>query len=799
MRKIIPAIFIFLLFIDNSITSSVVFVKTPFLNNIMSWLSYLGLGWIQALLSVLFILAGVFIMKDEKMAAAGKKGVYTVIAAGILSQVIKHLIGRPRPKVMDALGLTLGPSITPGFDAFPSGHATSAFAFAYALCSFYPWMRYPLYAYAVLVSISRIYVGAHFPSDVFAGMVLGVWTGHIVTTKGKDELKVMLRRYSIPVGIAVLSIFIFFYNLGSAGLFDVDEAVYAEATREMIVTGDWITPQYNYTNRYDKPVFFYWLMASAFRVFGVTEFAARFWSAVFGVLLTMMCYYFLRRMGHPKWGAITSLVFATSLEVILLAHASITDMTLTFFITSSLFCFFLGYIGGNDENNPPIPPPLNPLPQGEGRYERLPIIPPPVKGGGEACPELVEGGEGERSGFSGESNATRWWYWGFYLSTALAVLTKGPVGVALPAVIIFIFLILRGQLIQTLKNMHLISGAIIFLAVALPWYVIEIWINGWEYIDAFFIKHNVTRFTGVVSGHKGPVYYFIPVILLAFFPWSAFLPQAIYNYFPRLKQKGYIESKDSVILFAVIWFLVIFIFFSISRTKLPGYIAPLAPALAILVGRLWYGYMNPSDESSGRGGLKYSFIFLIIIGLVIAAGSGLMTTYLNDSEAMLKQFQEPVNWGNGLYYITVAIVFGMALFMLALWRHKKSMAFGIMAGMMTVVSCILFSYIIPVADKYLQATIRDFSRIAANGMGTDGNLVVYDLNKPSILFYAQRPVTILLPREKNKLTEVIESQKTAYIISKSSGIESFTGHPDLYILYEQRGYVLAANRPPVKQ
>ena len=752
MRKIIPVIFVFLLFIDNSITGSVVFVKTPFLNNIMSWLSYLGLGWIQALLSVLFILAGVFIMKDEKMAAAGKKAVYTVVAAGILSQVIKHIIGRPRPKVMDALGLTLGPSITPGFDAFPSGHATSAFAFAYALCSFYPWMRYPLYAYAVLVSISRIYVGAHFPSDVFAGMVLGIWTGRIVTTKGMDELKVMLRRYSIPVGIAVLSIFIFFYNLGSAGLFDVDEAVYAEATREMIVTGDWITPQYNFTNRYDKPVFFYWLMASAYKVFGVTEFAARFWSAMFGVALTLMCYYLLRWIGYPTWGAITSLIFATSLEVIVLSHASITDMTLTFFITSSLFCFFLGYTCNSRDTS--------------------------LK---EVSPVTVSG---------------RWWYWGFYLSTALAVLTKGPVGVALPAVIIFIFLILRGQLIQTLKNMHLISGAIIFLAVALPWYVIEIWINGWEYIDAFFIKHNVTRFTGVVSGHKGPVYYFIPVILLAFFPWSAFLPQAIYNYFPRLKQKGYIESKDSVILFSVIWFLVIFIFFSISRTKLPGYIAPLAPALAIMVGRLWDGYLNPEGEYSGRGALKYSFIFLIIIGIVIAAGSGFLTTFLNDSDTMLKQFQEPVNWGRGFYYISAVIASGLFLFILALWQHQRKIALGIMSGMVIVVSCLLFSYVIPIADKYLQSTLRDYSRIAANQMGTTDNLVVYGINKPSILFYAKRPATILLSSQRDKLTEVIESSGIAYIISKSSGIEYLTGHPDFYVLNEQRGYTLAVNKRP---
>src|SRR3990170_3879062 len=775
MIKIIPVILVILLFTDNFIAGSVEYFRFPFLNDLMSWLSYLGKGWIQALFCAFIIAIGLIIKKDEKIVNAGKKGIYAVAASGVLSQVIKHIIGRPRPKVLEAFGFTLGPSIIPGFDSFPSGHATSSFAFAYTLSTFFPWMRYLLYGYALLVCISRIYVGAHFPSDVFAGILLGTWTGRIVATNGIEGLKEVAKKYGPPIGIAAFSFFIFFYNIGSPGLFDVDEAVYAEASREMIETGDWITPQYNYTNRYDKPVFFYWLMASAFRVFGVTEFAARFWSAAFGVMLTLMCYYLLRRIGHPKWGVITALIFATSLEVIVLAHASITDMTLAFFITSALFCFFLGYMG-----------------RGKG-------------------------------GFG--------WYWGFYLSTALAVLTKGPVGIVLPGAIIFIFLILRGNFIQTLKKMHIVSGVLIFLVVALPWYIVETWINGWEYIDAFFIKHNVTRFTGVVSGHRGSVYYFVPVILIAFFPWSAFLPQILYRYFPRSRKRGAVDPEESLTLFSIIWFLVIFIFFSISKTKLPGYIVPLSAPLAIMAGRLWYEYIYPEShpecasdrkiplnppfskgeitppllEKGGKGGferafpvakgLKYSFVFLIILSLIIAGGAGLLTPYLTNSEAILKQFHEPVEWGYGLYYIAVVIASAMLLFLLALWRNRKGIAFGIMTGMVTVVSCIIFTFVIPVADKYLQSTIRDFSRIASAQMDADDKLVVYGLNKPGILFYAQRPATILLSREKDKLTEVIESPERAFIISKTSWIESLMGHPDLYVLYEQRGYSLAVNKP----
>ncbi|MCC6544297.1 MAG: phosphatase PAP2 family protein [Nitrospirae bacterium] len=763
MIRIIPAIFVILLFIDNIALESIEFVRSPYLKNIMSWLSYLGQGWVQVVVCFILIAIGLIIKKDEKIVNAGKRGIYAVAASGLLSQIIKHIIGRPRPKVLEALGFTLGPSILPGFDSFPSGHATSAFAFAYTLSTFIPWMRYPLYGYALLVCISRIYVGAHFPSDVFAGILLGIWIGRMVATRGLDDMKEVVKKYGPPVGIAAFSFFIMFYNIGSPGLFDVDEAVYAEASREMIVTGNWITPQYNYSNRYDKPVLFYWLMASAFSVFGITEFAARFWSAAFGVLLTLMCYYILRWLGHPKWGVITAVIFATSIEVIVLAHASITDMTLAFFITSALFCFFLGYIRGSAEKIP-------------------------------------------------------WWYMGFYLSISLAVLTKGPVGVVLPGAIIFIFLILRGDFISTLKKMHLVSGVLIFLVVALPWYIVEIQINGWEYIDAFFIKHNVTRFTGVVSGHRGSVYYFIPVILFAFFPWSAFLPQVLYKYFPRSRKRGVIEASDSVMLFSIIWFLVIFIFFSISRTKLPGYIAPLSAPLAIMVGRFWYGYIYPvchpelvsgslgegilkqvqNDRDgvfSGARYLKYSFAFMIILSLFIAAGAGFLPNYLADSKVVLKQFQEPVEWGYGLYYIAGVVASAAVLFLLALWRNRKGLAFGIMAGMVTVVSCILFSFVTPVADKYLQSTLRDFSRIASAQMGAEDKLVVYGLNKPSILFYAQRPATILLAKEGDKLNDLIEAPERAFIISKTSGIGSHAGHPNLYVMYEQRGYTLATNKP----
>ncbi|MBI5044196.1 MAG: glycosyltransferase family 39 protein, partial [Nitrospirae bacterium] len=149
------------------------------------------------------------------------------------------------------------------------------------------------------------------------------------------------------IGLIILSSLLFFHKLGSYTLFDVDEAVFSEAAREMIETGDWLTPKYNYINRYDKPVLFYWLMASSYLVFGINEFAARFWSALMGVFLITVTFLFAKRADNKIYGLLSGFILATSIEIIGLAHAAITDMTLTFFIATSLYLFFLAMEGQN--------------------------------------------------------------------------------------------------------------------------------------------------------------------------------------------------------------------------------------------------------------------------------------------------------------------------------------------------------------------------------------------------------------------------------------------------------------------
>lgn len=732
--------------LDHPARDLVASLKTPHLFKAMGWLSYLGKGWVQAIPCLVLLIAGLWMKKGPKMEEAGRKGLYSIATAGITVQIVKYLVGRPRPRVMDAVGLTLGPSLAGGFDSFPSGHAASAFAFASTLSFFYPKWRFPLYTYAALVSISRIYIDAHFLSDVFAGIFLGLWIGWVVTTKGIDEIKGMITGRGIILGIAALSLFLFFYKLGAPGLFDVDEAVFAESAREMVETGDWITPQYNYTSRYDKPALFYWLISSAYGLFGVKEFSARFWSATFGLALVILSYYFIRRTGRVRWSVLGALILATSLEVILLSHAAITDMTLTFFISLSLYSFFLGH--------------------------------------------------------AEEGNHKRWWRRGFYLAMSLAVLTKGPVGAVIPCLVVFLFLFFRGRIVEGLKEMRPLSGAVIFLIVALPWYVAEISVNGWEYIDAFFIKHNFTRYTGVISGHGGPAYYFIPVILLAFFPWSVFLPYGLVRSFQGVKRKGALASGESLILFSALWFLVVFIFFSLSKTKLPGYIAPLSPAVAILVGKAWDDYLSsastgiPANPSGGNRWFNASILFCILFGLSLGTGLTLAPKFLESSGQVLQFLNGPTEMG-GFYLLGGGIIGGMVLFLFTLWRNYRALSFGVLVLMMTFSTYAILNHLVPLADRHLQSPLKDFARIAGAELEKGGGeLVVYGLNKPSIVFYARRPAVVLASKEQDRLHEIINSPERVFIISRETAAENLSDHLNLTLIGRRGGYALLTNRPP---
>ncbi len=521
-----------------------------------------------------------------------------------------------------------------------------------------------------------------------------------------------LKSYYFPVLIA-LFLFISFYRLASVTLFDVDEAVFAEATKEMVNDGKWITPTYNGVNRYDKPILFYWLMAVSYKAFGINEFGARFPSAATGFLLCLAVFLFGRRAGSVWTGIYASTALALSLFYFVYSHAAVTDMTLTLFITLSLFSFFLS--------------------------------------GAEKT--------GSRPG-------TDWYLYGFYLFSSLAFLTKGLIGIVFPFAIAMIYMYAKERM-RGVRRIFSLKGFILFFIVSGPWYGAELAVNGEEFIRLFIIKHHFMRYTEVISGHRGPIFYYIPVLIIGLFPWIVFLPGGIRDALrgsrnnhagpivSASKSRSQNSSADgldrSATLLTFIWLSFVFVFFSFSTTKLPNYILPAVPAACLLIA---------SGISQRWGSWKrFEYAALAFLSILLAAGFIISGRYL----------PKPVIGGTGWVLIVAAILIAMAAagFYIA-FRRKES--YGALAAFMFAFLVVLSVKALPLANGYMQGALHKFSLYAKQTLPAGEKVIVYRINNPSIVFYSDHDVTEI--EDPAELAPLIKEGGRLLVIAKTRDLGS---------------------------
>ena len=195
--------------------------------------------------------------------------------------------------------------------------------------------------------------------------------------------------------------------------------------------------------------------------------------------------------------------------------------------------------------------------------------------------------------------------------------------------------------------------------------------------------------------------------------------------------------------------------------------------------------------------MGFSISLFAILGLLISVSLFLTPAFLEGSKRLPKFLDGPLEGLSALYMIAAGILIGTLLSLLILWRRRRVLSFGVMAFMMIFVAYILLARIVPVADQNLQSALKDFAKTAGVQLETaGGDLIVYGLNKPSIVFYARRPVIVLRSNQRERLNEVITSSKRFYLITKGSDIEGLLSRPDLYLIDQKRGYALLSNQPP---
>lgn len=277
-----------------------------------------------------------------------------------------------------------------------------------------------------------------------------------------------MRRYGWWLFWSLAALLLFFGN-GQLWITDSVESNYALTAKEMVLSGDWISPQIYGNYWYDKPVFFYWLTAAGFKIFGFNEFAARFFPALFGMAGLGLLVYAAKKLYGEKTAFWSGVILMTSTEFFLISKSVITDSTLFFFFSMALVFFYLGY-----------------------------------------------------------STQQKNYYYGMYTGMALATLTKGPIGFLLSGLIMVLFLVFtRGW--REIKNMKVFSGGLLFFLIAAPWYVAMYNLHGSAFIDQFFGTHNFLRATVSEHPRDNVFYYYTLVLLLALFPWSGLLPRFLWR------------------------------------------------------------------------------------------------------------------------------------------------------------------------------------------------------------------------------------------------------------------------------
>jgi 4-amino-4-deoxy-L-arabinose transferase-like glycosyltransferase len=460
---------------------------------------------------------------------------------------------------------------------------------------------------------------------------------------------------------------VWFGNLDYRKLVRPDEGRYAEIPREMVATGDWLTPRLNGIKYFEKPPLQYWATAAAYATFGQHQWTVRIWPALTGFAGVLLTWLVGVRLFGPMAGFYSALALASSLMYMVIGHLATLDMGLTSFMSLSM----AGLAIGLSDDRPP--------------------------------------------------SSRRRWILLAWAGMALATLSKGLIGIVLPLFVVGIYAIVERDFMLW-RRLHLLSGATLFAAIAAPWFV-AVSVANPEFPWFFFVHEHFARYLTQVHHRTAPWWYFFPLLAVGILPWLVSLGDALWQ---ALRQHSAQQFQPQ--RFLAIWAIAIFAFFSISSSKLPSYIVPIFPALALLIGGRLAAYRAST--------LRWHAVPMLLIGLFLMLFATLALRFAQSPQD-LPLYGEYVQWLRAAGVVACA----GALYAIYRWKRGK-----ILSGLVAVAFAALVAEQLALMGHDTLSPRTSFYKLAQQVkpyLGPKTRFYSVGTYEQTLPFYLKRTVTLV--------------------------------------------------------
>jgi 4-amino-4-deoxy-L-arabinose transferase-like glycosyltransferase len=495
-------------------------------------------------------------------------------------------------------------------------------------------------------------------------------------------------------GLCLLGALLYLAGLGSRDFWAPVEPRYAEIARVMFLKSEWIVPTVNGNLYTDKPILYFWLVLIFSKLAGmVNEWTARLPAALGGLGIVLATYTLAKDFYNSRTAMLAAMALATSARVIWESRWAHLDTLFTFFFTLSMLFAARAFL---------------------------------------------------RKGNPSEIIAA-------YAFIALATLTKGLIGIVLPALILLSFMVIRREW-RLLREARLLTGAVVFLAIAGPWFVLVARATDGRWLEDFIYLHHIQRYVAG-AGHRQPVYYYFTTLPLDFLPWSILVVPALFAY-----SMGKKLWQDTVSLFFALWFLAVFLFFTLSDTKRELYLLPLFPPLALLVGR----YVDDLIAKKLPQTCLYRLLLIgcfAVVGLVCFGLPVVAWFFRRDALVAI---------------IPLAVTMGLGSVCIAYyaWRRRPwrvfvsttlTMLFGALSASVSL---------LPYLNRFKSP--RPFSITVNRIVPPNASLYIYADTMNDFNFYMERNVIPVISRQ-TELQKLVPAGQTAYVLIKQRDLKRTAG------------------------